>query len=396
MRIGFVIPWFGMDIPGGAEAALRDLVLHLHAAGMDVEVLSTCVKEFTADWNKDFHKPGLTVEKGIPVRRFKVRKRDVRAFDEVNLKLMNNTMPLSDAEEETFNRENVNSTDLYDYIHDHQDEYDLFVYTPYMFGTTYYGIKACPQKAVMIPCFHEESYVHMRHARACYEQARGMIFLSHPEEKLARTIYDLSNVTGVTLGTGVYEVPDASAERFRQTYGIKDPFILYAGRKDAGKNVDVLIRYFAEYRRRRATDLKLVLIGGGSVDMPADQQDNIIDLGFLPVQDKYDAYRAALVLCQPSSHESFSLVVMESWLSDRPVLVSGRCDVTRDFATRAHGGLYFNNFYEFAGTMDWFVNHPEQTDQMGLNGHDFAHDNFNWDHIVEIYTAYFRDLVGHA
>ena len=47
-KIGFVIPWHGSKIPGGAEMALRDVSKHLSMAGADVEILSTCVKEFTA------------------------------------------------------------------------------------------------------------------------------------------------------------------------------------------------------------------------------------------------------------------------------------------------------------------------------------------------------------
>ena len=42
--IAFVIPWFGFDIPGGAEMELKGLVSHLHDAGVKVEILTTCVK----------------------------------------------------------------------------------------------------------------------------------------------------------------------------------------------------------------------------------------------------------------------------------------------------------------------------------------------------------------
>ena len=95
-KIGFVTPWYGENISGGAEAALRDITGHLFAAGMEVEILSTCVKEFHSNWNCNYYKPGKTFESGgIPVLRFKVRKRNVHAFDEVNLKLMNGDMPLT-------------------------------------------------------------------------------------------------------------------------------------------------------------------------------------------------------------------------------------------------------------------------------------------------------------
>ena len=48
-KIGFVIPWYHKDIKGGAEQELRGIVKHLKEAGVDVEIITTCVKEFTAE-----------------------------------------------------------------------------------------------------------------------------------------------------------------------------------------------------------------------------------------------------------------------------------------------------------------------------------------------------------
>ena len=53
-KIGFVVPWYGEKISGGAESETRDLVKNLHAKGIEVEILTTCVKQFTSDWNKIF------------------------------------------------------------------------------------------------------------------------------------------------------------------------------------------------------------------------------------------------------------------------------------------------------------------------------------------------------
>ena len=49
-KIAFVIPWYGEGIPGGAEMELREVAGHLQKAGVEVEVLTTCVKDFTAEW----------------------------------------------------------------------------------------------------------------------------------------------------------------------------------------------------------------------------------------------------------------------------------------------------------------------------------------------------------
>lgn len=393
-KMGFVTPWYGENIPGGAEAELRGLVLHLHEAGVELEILSTCVEKFTSDWSNNYHKPGVTVENGITVHRFLVKQRDKKAFDEVNIKLMENRMPLTNEEEDIFASEMVNSPDLYRYIREHKDEYSLFVFIPYMFGTTYYGIQECYEKAVLIPCFHDESYVYMEIFKQAFSKVAGMIFHAQPEHDLANRVYDLSNVNAKVLGEGVYTEYEYDAERFRKKYKIEEPFILYAGRKDVGKNIYTLVNYFREYKYRNNSELKLVLIGGGEIEIPAELKGDVIDLGFVDVQDKFDAYAAAELLCQPSKNESFSLVIMESWLCERPVLVHYDCNVTKHFAVTSNAGLYFKNYFEFEGVVDFILKNPEVARQMGKNGRQFVLEHFEWNIIVETYMNYFREVAN--
>lgn len=83
------------------------------------------------------------------------------------------------------------------------------------------------------------------------------------------------------------------------------------------------------------------MIGPGKLPIPETCKNQIHDLGFVPVQDKYDAYAAAEMLCQPSKNESFSFVIMESWLMGRPVLVHESCKVTSNFARESMVGCIF-------------------------------------------------------
>ena len=390
-KIGFVVPWHGQNIPGGAEMALRGVTEHLHKAGISIEILTTCVREFTADWNENFHKPGLTEENGIPVRRFKVRKRNVDAFNRVNIKLMNDEL-LTLAEEEIFCREMIDSPDMYKYIEQHKNEYHCFVGIPYMFGPVYQMCKICPEKAVLIPCFHEEAYIYMDVFKKAFSSIQGMIFNAEPEKVLAERVYHTAGQKLITPGLGLDTGLVYDEERFRAKYDIWEPFILYAGRKDVGKNIYTLIRYFAEYKKRNKNNLKLVLIGGGSVKLPKSVHGDVYDLGFVPIQDKYDAYGAALTLCQPSKHESFSFVIMESWLCKRPVLVHKGCDVTKHFAVTSQGGFYFDNYFEFEGQVNYYIEHPDTASQMGENGRKFVLENFDWDIVTRKYIDFFEGL----
>ncbi len=387
-KLGFVVPWYGEKIPGGAEMELRGIVHHLKAAGVELEVLTTCVKDFYTDWTKNYHKPGLTEEKGVKVRRFLVRKVDMTKFAEINYKLMNNR-PITFQEEQLFMSQSVNSQELYEYMKEHEKEYHAFVFIPYMFGTTYYGCLTCPDKSVLIPCLHDESYAYMEVFKRAFSQIKGMVYLAQPECDLANRIYDLSKVKQAVIGGGLDTEIEGVPERFQRHYQIDGPFVLYAGRKDVGKNIDTLLRYFEMYKKRNNSKLKLVLIGGGQVDIPESVKDMVIDLGYVETQEKYDACAAASLLCQPSKNESFSLVIMESWLCGRPVLVHENCSVTAHFARISGGGLYFKNYLDFEGCINYILEHEQIAVQMGENGKQFVKDNFSWDIIVSRYKEFF-------
>ncbi|MCL2819386.1 MAG: glycosyltransferase family 4 protein [Oscillospiraceae bacterium] len=386
-KIGFVIPWFADNIPGGAEAALHGILSYITAYGVETEVLTTCVEQLASDWNINYYPEGVDTAAGVQVRRFPVRKRDTQAFNEINVKLFYRK-PISD-EEETYLRESINSPELYEYIEKNKDDYSLFVFIPYMYGITYYGCRICPEKSILIPCLHDEGHAYLSGFRDVYSKIKGMIFNTIPEYELAEKLFDLKNVDTEVIGIGTDTDISGSSERFKDKYSINDDFILYAGRKSEGKNLHTLVDYFTEYKKRNPGKLKLVLIGDGNINIPEQVKGDIIDLGFVPKQDKYDAFTAALVLCQPSLNESFSIVLMESWLCSRPVLVHAGCPVTKSFILESHGGLFFANYGEFEGCIDYLAINKISADTMGTQGRQFVINNYNWDAIIDKYIKFF-------
>ncbi len=395
-KLGFVVPWYGEEIPGGAESLVRELTGHLFATGIQLEILTTCIEKFASDWGKNFYKEGVSKDsRGITIRRFKADKRDARSFDEVNLKLMAGKK-ITAAEEEIFIRNSATSKNLLAFMEEHENEYSYFLYAPYMFGTCIEGCQKFPSKSVVIPCFHDESYFYMEAFKNTFENVKGLIYNAHPEMKLANSYYDLSKVKQKVLGTGVDVTIKGDVEAFRRETGIEGDYVIYAGRKDAGKNVDTLIKYHNEYINRARNEgrnyPKLVLIGGGEIEIPAENKDNIIDLGFVSKEMKYNAMAGALCLCQPSTHESFSLVIMESWLCKRPVIVSEECEVTLDFAKRTNGGLYFKDYFDYEGAIKFFEENKEISKVMAENGRKYVIDNFSWDRIVTRTVEFLESL----
>lgn len=390
MRLAFVTPWYGENIPGGAETECRTIAENLQKSGNEVEILTTCAKEFASDWNTNFYKEGIYHINQVPVRRFSVKKRDKAIFDTINYKLIQNKK-ISLKEEKSFIHEMINSDNLYSYIRQHGSDYDFFLFIPYMFGTTYYGSQIHPEKSILIPCLHDESYARMTIYRSMFENVKGLIFLSEPEKKIANTLFDLKNKQSV-LGGGINTYISYNAKNFRERYDVQCDYLLYAGRREPGKNVPLLIDYFNLYLKNNPSTLKLILIGSGEVNIPECCKKDIIDLKFIPVQDKYDAYAAATVLCQPSVNESFSIVIMESWLCGTPVLVHADCAVTKNHCIKSNGGLFFKNYAEFEECINYILDNPKKRDIMAECGKRYVTDNYSWERIVMEYEEFLREI----
>jgi glycosyltransferase involved in cell wall biosynthesis len=372
-KVAFTIPWYGDDIPGGAESQCRETVKALIRAGADVEILTTCVRQFASDWNTNHHPPGLTTEGGVPVRRFPVRQRDGVSFDQVNFKLMHD-LPVSPAEEQIFVDEMINSPELYEYIDRHRSEY-VFLFIPYMFGTTYWGSLVCPERSILIPCLHNESYARMRLIREMCERVRGILFNSAEEERLAQSLYQLDAKRVAVVGEPVQCDWKSVPARFQEKYALSN-FFLYAGRTDKGKGADILVDFYCRYLDETNRLEQLVFIGGGELDIPQRCASRILRLGFIPAEDKYNAYGSAIALCVPSVMESFSLVMMESWLAGRPVVVSATCPVTTDFCLQSNGGLYFADYQEFREILTLLTFDRRLAKALGARGREFVLSNF--------------------
>lgn len=153
------------------------------------------------------------------MRRFKVRKRDAKKFYSVNIKLMRN-QAVSLQEEKVYVEEMINSPDLYRYMTEHKDEYQLFVFIPYMFGTTFYGCQVCPEKSILIPCLHNESYAYMQCFKKVFPAVKGMIFNSDPEKNLAQKIYGVQGEFFLNLGEGLDTEFVGDERAFRKKYKI--------------------------------------------------------------------------------------------------------------------------------------------------------------------------------
>jgi len=379
-KIAYVCPRYTPRSAGGAEVLIQSWAERMHKRGHRSEVLTTCARDhFT--WKNELP-PGEETIAGVTVRRFPVNPRDQRRYLHYQQRISSGQQ-LSREEEEEWIGEGVTSDDLRRYIRDHREEFDCFIFAPYLFGVTYFGVKSAPEKAILVPCLHDEPYAYLKIIRDLFKISAGVFFNSRPEAELARWLTEVDGGKTAIVGMGIEppHVPDP--EKFRRKFDIDFPYILYSGRREGGKNTPLLIEYMRLFKRHQKTDLKLLLMGTGEILLNRKDAGAIRDLGYISEEDKWNGYAASLALCQPSTNESLSIVLLESWLAGRPGLVNAFCPVTVDHCLRSQGGLYFRDYYEFEECLLYLLDHPEKASRLGENGREYVRQNFSWKKVLD-------------
>lgn len=375
-----VVPRFGASIGGGAETLIRELFLNLKEDNFDLEIVTTCAMNHRT-WDNELPE-GLTVEEGLKVRRFPVDMRDLDVFIKAEQKL-HHGFSLSPDEQIAWLENSVNSSGLYQYLFDNKDSYDFIFFAPYLFGTSFWGPLICPEKAILVPCLHDEAYAYLPVFRNVFRKVRGIMWNAAPEAELADAIYSIPDLKekGVEVGMGFDFSENINQDTLK--HDITRPYLLYSGRKETGKNLDYLISCYEEYRLSSKAPFDLVLIGSGSIDFLSELPPGVIDLGFVSEGEKRLLLKNARLFIQPSTNESFSIVLMEAWREGTPVLVHSDCAVTFHHVERSGGGMSFRSKNEFIENVQRIETEPSLRDTLGAKGKEFVMREYSWEAVKE-------------
>lgn len=377
-KICFVVQRYGLEVNGGAELLCRQLAEHLLSRYSDIHVLTTKAIDYMS-WKDEYEKDEEVIN-GVKVHRFSVaHERNQDEFNKINGKFMRGELAESE-EMEWIEKQGPVVPSLIEYLKKNKDNYSVFIFNTYLYYTTVVGVKEVAEKAIVIPDAHDEPFLRMKIFDDVFMRPRAFFFNTEEERCLVHNKYRNENIPSMLGGAGV-DVPDVvDGERFKKKYNIDD-YVIYVGRIDEGKNCHVLFKYFQEYKKRNQNDLKLVLIGKAVIDIPKDE--NIISLGFVSEEDKFDGIDGAQTLILPSEFESLSIVVLEAMSLKTPVIVNGKCPVLRGHCIKSNGAFYYNNYFEFEGEINYILEQRENTQKICENAYEYVNTNFRWDIIVD-------------
>ena len=380
MKIGFVVQRYGEDIIGGAEYHCRLIVKYLKPH-FDIEVFTSKANDYIT-W-KDYYRDKITYIDGVKVNRFSVsKKRNPIKFGKIQQKVFEKEHTEKD-ELKWIEEEGPNLPKLIKEIKNREEEFDFFIFFSFRYYHSFHGIKMLPQKSILVPTAEPDPTLYLKVFRPIFNLPRAIVYNSWEEKRIINLYSNNYNVPGDVVGVGS-EIPyEYNENRFRKKYGIEDKFLLYIGRIDKNKGVDHLFDFFQKYKKENKDNLKLVLIGKEVFPIPEDE--DIIYVGAVSDEDKFDALSAAEILMMPSFYESLSMVTIESWALRKPVIVNGGCPVLKDQIIRSGGGLYYNNYFEFKEALEYILNNKKIYEKMGEKGRAFYEENYTWNRIVEKY-----------
>lgn len=211
------------------------------------------------------------------------------------------------------------------------------------------------------------------------------MFNAPAEQDLAESLY--GSLIGSDVGMGFDLLGPKEVENLTPYFQEDFPYLLYLGRKETGKNLHLLIDYFRSLAKSSTAeaDLKLVIAGAGDIsDVAPDGLLNsrIIDLPRVSEVDKQRLLKHAKALCQPSTNESFSIVLMEAWELSTPVLVHSDCAVTREHVKESTGGMHFRTKDEFSDKVLILIKNDSAA-QMGFAGREYVANRYSWPAVME-------------
>lgn len=131
----------------------------------------------------------------------------------------------------------------------------------------------------------------------------------------------------------VDSMPSAKKRQLRKKYGFKDhdTILIYAGRIDFIKGVDLLIKSFEKITQNHP-DTYLIIAGSGNYDELLSQirslAKNIIFTGFIAQNKLFELYSLSDLGIVPSRHEESGYVVLEMMLHKLPVIANNTTGLT--------------------------------------------------------------------
>lgn len=223
------------------------------------------------------------------------------------------------------------------------------------------------------------------------EDSFRMIALNEIEAGQLKSIgIDESKIKVIPNGIDTFEYMNLpSIGEFKKKYSVNetDKIILYLGRLNKIKGIDLLIESFYDIKKDM-NNVKLFIVGPDDgflstlkaqvVDLSLE--DSVLFIGPLFDKDKLEAYVDADVYVLPSRYETFPNTVLEACLCGTPVIITDRCGIS-DIVDNNLGYVVKFDKNELVSVVLRFLN-EDLKHNMFFSCSSIVKTNFSWSRIL--------------
>lgn len=382
MRLLYVVQRYGDDIVGGAESACRVFAENLVRTGHDVEVLTSCARNYV-DWKNEIE-PGISVLRGVTVNRLPVvRERSSDEFGPLHKWILDHPGSAPKFEQERWNRLlGPWLRQQTEWLLANSRRFDAVIFMTYLYATTTTGLRHVVGRVptLLQPTAHDEPAIYMGQFQTLFRLPDHLVYFTPDEKTFVESQFGLEG-RGTVVGYGVDPVIGSPSGPAGNSWIVeKSPYLIYVGRLDPSKGVEELINFFRAYKSRHNCDLRLLLVGDQVVEFSSDEHVQVV--GFVDEHEKSTLISRAVALVQPSYFESFSIVLMEAWQRGVPVLAQAQSAVLKGHIQRSNGGFAYNGFAEFETSVELLRSTPRLREELGERGKRYVEDNYQWDAVL--------------
>ncbi len=209
---------------------------------------------------------------------------------------------------------------------------------------------------------------------------------------------------GIDLAT--FQPLDRADARRKIGYGPQGRLLLFVGRLERLKGVEIAIRALALLSDRDHDDVRLIVLGEDSRDGDESEKERLKAVATsLGVRDRVDFlgsvahhelpyfYAAADACVMPSYSESFGLVALEAQACGRPVVASGVSGLRSVVRDEVSGYLIDGDDPAiYAERIGRLLADPELAQQMGRRGRLLA-QRFSWTRTADRLEGLFENVI---
>jgi glycosyltransferase involved in cell wall biosynthesis len=238
-------------------------------------------------------------------------------------------------------------------------------------------------------------------------RAAALHFTTAEEEKLAAPFTFQTPGLVVPLGINweeFAELPEPGEFRRRHPEIADKAIILFFGRINFKKGLDILARAFGAVARRRE-DVHLVIAGPDNEGWEARVRAWLAEegmgarttfTGMLLGPEKLAVLRDASLFVLPSYSENFGLAVVEAMATGLPVIISDKVNIWREVQAAGAGRVIPADAPALADQLLDLLDNPGAATHMGQKGRSLVQERFQWPRIARsLVEAYERIIDEH-